>query len=668
MNPLLASVCRPPSVWIWLAALFLVSRTASAHAQTNDISLARSYPVPVLRDVLTPRAQWRPYATWKDRGPWTGLEAATRNLLVHAGEVALAKPLPSLSATLYLEYARNGNRSRYETVYFERRSLLHDLVIAECVEGKGRFLDAAANAIWSICEESTWCLPAHVSVQKAGVGLPDVLEPIVDLFAGETAVTLSWTDYLLGPELDRVSPRIRARLEGELDRRILTPVLTRDFGWMGFGAQTRAGRPNNWNPWICSSVLTAALLIESETERRAQIVHKLLRCLDCFLQPYPADGGCDEGPGYWSRAGGSLFDNLELLSSASQGKIDLFQNSLVQEIGRFVYRAHISGSYFVDLGDCPARIEIDRGLVFRFGERINDPHLKVLAAYGATAETVLASSERSLGRHLASVFTMSRLLALRPPAPPLVREVWLGSHDMQWMAARDLAGSDAGLYLAAWGGHNAQSHNHNDVGNFIVFADGRPVFVDPGAPTYTAQTFSAKRYQIWAFQSSYHNLPAINGVMQSAGAAFAARQVKCETNDASAQLTMDIAGAYPEAAKVKSWVRTARLVRGRAIEIVDAFELREMIQPSTQYLLTPLPVDSSQPGQLVLRSPVEAGRKPWLMRVAYEPAKLVPSVESLKLDDPRLANVWGGNLNRVSLKARLPALRDQWTLRIVLER
>ena len=79
------------------------------------------------------------------------------------------------------------------------------LVLAECVEGKGRFLDAAADALWAICEESSWCLPAHVSRQQAGVGLPDVEEPTVDLFAGETGVSVAWTLYLLGPELQRVS-------------------------------------------------------------------------------------------------------------------------------------------------------------------------------------------------------------------------------------------------------------------------------------------------------------------------------------------------------------------------------------------------------------------------------------------------------------------------------
>ena len=69
------------------------------------------------------------------------------------------------------------------------------------------------------------------------------------------------------------------------------------------------------------------------------------------------------------------------------------------------------------------------------------------------------------------------------------------------MAAREKPGSSEGLYVAAEGGHNAQSHNHNDVGNVIVFADGRPVLVDAGVEEYTSKTFSSRRYEIWTMQS-----------------------------------------------------------------------------------------------------------------------------------------------------------------------
>ena len=123
-----------------------------------------------------------------------------------AGQRELGAPWPALPATLFLEYARNGNRSRFERVRDVRRNRLRDLAVAECAEANGRFLDEIANGIWATCEETFWGVPAHLGMQKAGTGLPDAAEPIVDLFAAETSSLLAWIDYLLGPQLDKVSP------------------------------------------------------------------------------------------------------------------------------------------------------------------------------------------------------------------------------------------------------------------------------------------------------------------------------------------------------------------------------------------------------------------------------------------------------------------------------
>lgn len=637
---------------------------AAASHETNSLSLAYSFPVEKLRTLLLPRDTWRPFPAFKEREAWKALSEEVATYLVQLGEEALQTPLPPLAATLYLGYARTGNRSEFEGVYFKRRAQLQNLVLAECVEGKGRFLDAAANALWSICEESTWCLPAHVGVQKARVGLPDVTEPIVDLFAGESAVTVSWSLYLLGSELNRVSVQLPRRAGIELRRRILTPVLERDdFGWMALNVTRPDQRPNNWTPWISASILATALLQEPDADRRVQIVHKMLRSLDGFLRFHPADGSCDEGPGYWGRAGGSLLDCLEVLRSATGGKLDVFGEPLVREIGRFIYRAHIDGDYFVPIGDCPARFDPEHSLVFRYGKSIGDPNFAWLAAHGTSIESILGS--RFLGRQIYAVFNTEEILASASAPRPALRDVWLGSEDLELLTSRSKPGSSDGLYLAAWGGHNAQSHNHNDVGNILVFADGQPVFVDAGAPTYTAQTFSAKRYDHWAFQSAFHNVPTINGVMQSAGRQFATRDVRCETNDSVAELTMDIAAAYPAAAKVKSWIRTVRLNRGRDIELVETFELSEVTGETTLNFVTPLDA-APEPGRVAF-SPSDNRQRAVNLRLEFDPSKLKATVERIQLNDTRLARSWGSGLNRLILHAQDQAPKDTWKLRIVRE-
>lgn len=647
--------------------LILVGATLGCPGATNEISLALSYPPEKLKAILLPPDQWRPFPRLADRPGWQALPEPARTLLVRQGEEALGKPVPFLPATLYLEYQRVGNRSRFEAVHRERRQLLQALVLAECVEAKGRFRGALGNLLWAICEESSWCYPAHIGVQQTGTGLPDVTEPIVDLFAAETGVSLTWTYYLLGADLDQFSKRLRSRLELEIQRRILAPVLERnDFGWMGFKERSRGGRPNNWNPWINASVLTATLVMETNTERRVQLTHKILRSLDCFVQPYPSDGSCDEGPGYWGHAGGSLYDNLELLYSVTGGKLDLFGHPLVREIGKFIQRAHIGGDWFVPVGDCSARLDYDRGLIFRVGKRLNDESLKEFGAFETTAENAVGSSGgRFFGRQLMALFDLEAMLATPAKSIPLDRDVWLGSQDMELMTARSESNSAQGFFVAAWGAHNAQSHNHNDVGNFLVFADGRPILVDAGAPAYTAQTFSSKRYELWPMQSAFHNLPTINGVMQGAGRRFAAQQVRYTANDAVAELRMDVAPAYPEAAKVASWVRTVRLQRGKQVEVSESFELKEVAGPTTLNYLTPLEIEIVKPGLLNLKTAKTETGKPLLLQFEYDADKLSPSVEPvLTENDDRLAKVWGHHLNRLILRTTQALKKQECHIRL----
>ena len=625
-------------------------------------ALAPMWTADTLRGVLVPPGEWRPIPAAGQRGSWTALAPRLRERLVQRAEKALAGPIAGLPATLFLDYARTGNRQRFERAMFDRRDRLHALVLAECVEDRGRFLDAIVDTAWAIAEESSWTVPAHQGVQKAGIGLPDTAEPVVDLFSAQTAHSLAWTLYLLGDRLDRVSPLVRPRLARDIDRRVLAPYLARDDSWwMGFAP--KAGRPNNWNPWINSNVIAAALLVEPDAGRRAVLVHKALRSLDTYLGPYPADGSCDEGPSYWGRAGASLFECLELLQSASAGRINLFSDPVVRDIGRFIYRARIAGDWFVDVGDSGARVGIDRALVFRYGQAIGDPMLSAMGSSGVS-EDELDLDDRSIGRTLFALFGWEALAAGRAVAPPLPRDVWLAHEDMQLMAARDREGRADGLYVAAWGAHNGQSHNHNDVGNVIVFVDGVPVLVDAGRPTYTAQTFSGKRYEIWAMQSAFHNLPAVNGVMQEAGRAFRAKDVTYRATEAAAELAMDISPAYPAAAGITSWRRTARLTRGRTVTLEDAFVLGRATADVALNLMTPCEPSGDEPGVRRLDCGRIGGQPGLAVVLRYDARATRFQVERIALDDPPLTSSWGDHLNRIVFTPPGPIQKGVWTLSI----
>src|SRR5437667_1643729 len=336
-----------------------------------------------------------------------------------------------IPATVTLQYIRSGNRSNYDALNTRQREKLATLVFAEVFENQGRFLDEIADGIWAICEQTYWGSTAHLGMQRAGTGLPDVTEPIVDLFAAETGALLAWTDYLLGDRLDKVSPLLRKRIRAEVDRRVLTPALQRDdFWWMGFGERKNI---NNWNPWINSNWLAAVLLLEADPPRRTGSVYKIMRSLDNFINIYPDDGASDEGPGYWGRAGASLFDNLELLRSATNGTIDIYRAPLVRSMGQYIYRVYINDQYFIPMGDASAKLTPDAELVYQYGKRIGDPVMQGFGALLAQRRGPYRPGSSSPGRILPALF-VAREIATAQAAEPLLGSVWLA--DLQLMAAR----------------------------------------------------------------------------------------------------------------------------------------------------------------------------------------------------------------------------------------
>lgn len=619
------------------------------------LMLHQRYSSAAVAAALLPREAWRPYPAGQDRAAWEGLPLNAE--LIRRGKDALATKWPAIPATLYLEFARDGNRSRFEKHHFGRRHLLCDLVLAECAEGRGCFLDGIVDAVWSLCEESYWGLSAHVSMQRAGSGLPDTAEPTVDLFAAETASLLAWVSYLLGPALDGVSPLIRPRITREIAYRILTPCLERDdFWWMAFHGQAI----NNWNPWINSNWLACALLVEEDADRRLAAVTKSMRSLDVFIDGYPEDGGCDEGPSYWGRAGASLYDCLELLHSATGGAIDLFTEPKIKEIGRFIYRAHIAGRWFLNFADAPARLIPNGPLIFRYGRAIGDAEMQSFGAWLATLTTQRQSVD-SLPRQLPALFTA---MEKAPAVPPLPRDVWLP--DTQVLVARPHAGNEAGLLLAAKGGHNAESHNHNDVGHFVVFTDGKPVLIDIGVETYSRKTFSRERYTIWTMQSQYHNLPTVNGAMQSYGREFAARDLQYAADDKQAELTLDIAGAYPPEAGIQAWQRTFTFAREGCITVEDRYRLTETPKELCFSLMTPCAVRIDPAGSITLNERMWGdGLTSGHACLHYPADKLRAEVEEITVEDPQLQGAWGDRLFRILLRAVNPAQEGEVTLRIV---
>jgi hypothetical protein len=628
--------------------------------------LSQRYPIEKLKEVLISREDWHPYPTHDERDPWDAIPESVRKAHVAKGEVCLGFKWEPFRATLFLEMAHTGKRAIYDKHRARHRTALCDLVVAECVEGEGRFLDDIVDGLWALCEESFWGKPFTLSAQKAGFDLPDTSEPIVALFVAEAASLVAWTCYMLGPQIESYSALILPRVEREMDRRVFTPFLDRDdFFWMGFQSREGASSPrvNNWNPWINSNLLTSSLILEPDPERRLAIVEKCIRSLDRFIDPYPRDGGCDEGPGYWGRAGASLFECLETLRSATNGVIDVYEDPLIHNIGKFMTRTQISDRYFVNFADAAALVSPSPFLVYRYGKRIKDSDMMALGAYfGQRTDVENCGVGDSIARQIPALLDISELLEAEP-GQPLPREAWLD--EIEVMTARDKAGSRDGFFVAAKGGHNAESHNHNDVGHCIVYVDGKPVIMDAGVETYTGKTFSPDRYDIWTMQSAYHGLPTIDGVMQMPGLEAAARAVSCDIADDGVIFSADIAGAYPETAGVRTWIRTVQLVRGEEVRIEDRYTLSRKATEIQMGLLTPCRVEEAGSGRLRLTTAsLPGGRKSGEAMLHYDVDRMTFDIQTIPLEDDRMQNYWGTQIYRILFTFSDPGMEGEASLQL----
>jgi len=615
---------------IRLLIIILLS-TFAAKAQLTHRELLQKSSAQLAQQLI-PQGEFKPFPQtpegWKAILPDSVIAK-----LIKLGEAALKPEFKGIPATIMLEFVRNGNRTDYEKLSFTKRNQLWDLILAESVEGKGRFTDKIVDGIWSISEESFWGISAHVGAQKAGAGLPDVQDPIVDLFDGETSALMAWTDYFIGPKLDKVSKVIRPRIRYEIERRTLNPMLTAKYGWMGGG--NAEAKLNNWAPWIASNYLAANLLIEKDEAKRLNAVKIANRILDQYIDGLGDDGGCEEGPSYWTAAGGAVYDALNLLYDVTGGKLNIYKDPFIQKMGSYIYKTHIAGTYFINVADAHPTLKPDGLMIYRFGK---DMDYQPMMNFGSWAYHGFAGEDVGYEQfhRTRGLYNMAALKACAayPAKENDVADMWYS--DVQLMASR----SNNGLFVSAHGGTNGESHNHNDVGDFTVYADGYPVIIDVGSGTYTARTFGKDRYKLWFNTSPYHNLPTINGKEQSAGLKFEATDVKYNQSGNTSSLNMDIAKAYPAETGIKSWQRVVKMDKNRGIAVDDKYEATGTINSLTQSFMSVCDIDINTPGKIAFTLPNRTK-----IYLDYDASVWTASTDKMVLESPEdqgLKHSWEG--------------------------
>ena len=526
----------------------------------------------------------------------------------------------------YMRYEKNGNRSIYEGEYFKRRCMVWFLFLGEYIERKGRFIEKLIDGIWLILDECSWVIPAHTKIRidyvpKLPLQYKNEVD-VVDLFAAETGALLSLVGYLGRPFLDDVTPIIRDRILYEVRRRVLFPYLNyNDYWWMGYVRKNI----NNWCPWITSNVLLSCAVIEPDMQTRENITRKSMEVLDHFTRIYHEDGGCDEGPNYWNAAGASYFDSLEILYDITGGYADVFDDPFIRSMGEYIakYCIDLDRSYYINFADSGPRVNVNGDLVARFGRRTKSD---MLIRFGVHCrKTVLtAQSKHSLYRLLKNLYEQPSSQNFEYQYS---KTSWFKG--IQVMAVRESAKTTDGLFFAMKGGHNRESHNHNDVGHFIVYDNGEPLIIDVGVGTYCADTFNENRYKIWTMRSCYHNLPSFGGVDQMNGFKFHSDDVHYD--EENNRLSMELKNAYPEESALVKFVRTGELANGE-IRITDDIELSEQKKITFHFMVADEP-------SITENGVIQLSKHRNLRYDKNEIEEII--IEKIQIEDSQIQKNWG---------------------------
>ncbi len=516
--------------------LFALPATAQSPASTQALPAAR---VKAISAMLTekPEAPGRPLS---DRAFWENLAKQPGfNEMVTKAEALLKQPLPEQPDDLFLEYSKNGNRTRFQNVANSRRSRLTPLVLAECIENKGHFLPAIEQLIAALSVEKTWVLPAHdTKLENFNGKTIDI-----DLVSSALAWNLSIADYLLG---DRLSATAREQLRENVKRRVLVP----------FRDMYTGKRPKNWwmtttNNWnaVCLAGVTGAGLAELPTrEERAEFVAAAEMYSKNFLAGFTADGYCSEGLGYWNYGFGNYLLLSEAVRLATSGKVDLITSPEAKMPATFGGRIQIINGLSPAFADCPIFARPAAPVMGYVNNRFG----LGLAGYDKPVGPQSTLSETLIYLPSNAPKPATTTVAAKTPAGAPLRD-WFDKAGVY--VGRPTPGSKVNFGVAFKGGNNAEHHNHNDLGSFTVITGERPVVLDPGSETYTARTFSSRRYESKLLNSFGHPVPVIAGVLQKEGAKSVAKILKADFTPTADTVTMDITSAYPVPA-LKSLQRT----------------------------------------------------------------------------------------------------------------
>ncbi|MDW5288292.1 heparinase II/III family protein [Formosa sp. PL04] len=479
--------------------------------------------IALLKKVM-PKDQFQPAPKISDRVYWDRVAGSTSGqaYLEKANSLLDSKPEVPITDSIYRLANKDGNRGIYKPRYYRTMDRLEHFVLAECIENKGRFIPQIETFSDSIMAMKSWVHPNH---DDRNNGILEGRRVSIDLGARKFGSVLALAESLLGEKLPQdLNDQINANIKRRITDTYLksTEFLDKNNTWIK--------STSNWNS-VCTSGALLTILTNSDSyDQRLAAVGSAINSMSYYLSGFGDDGYCSEGLGYWGYGFGHYLYLAQILSDYSDGRIDLF--------------AFDNPEKLKNVGNFPENFEIQNGKCAPFADGVSS-----ISSSGSNFANVLSAEHYGaiVPNEIRMEEAAEQLIAWNNPElfkvqeNPIVAELPNQTYfdDLGMVISRGKQTNPFSIAFKA--GHNAENHNHSDVGTYTLVLGSEIMSGDIGAPSYRAGSFSPdnKARSSWG-----HPVPMINNIIQSNGKEFKGVITKTEFSDDKDVVIADLKPAY----------------------------------------------------------------------------------------------------------------------------
>lgn len=414
------------------------------------------------------------------------------------------------------------------------------------------YYKSLVDSIWAYLNEYTWAPLGHYTEFYYGKTPKDFDYGLLDIFACSVAFGLAEIKNLLGHRFPKL---LNDRISYELRRRTIEPYQKRKFFWESHN--------NNWTA-VCTGAVAGVLMYEAP-ELFFENQERIHKSMQCYLDSYNDDGICVEGIGYWSFGFGFFASYAMLEREITNGEVNWFEIPKVKEISKNLQKVFLQKDVMVTYSDT--------GMVSKYS--IGLPQM-LRHVYGKELERlpkshgIVAVNNTHLNFLLRSVIYHSEDNFCEDMAD----DVTYSKKGSCYFFKRT---SEYGF--SCKGGNNGESHNHIDVGTFILARHNKQIICDIGAGPYYDGYHTDRRYTFFYPSAYSHNIPIFDGVGEDD---VARDDVICDYDEEKQCVTMELANAYGKDF-VKSVKRSFSFDKNKIV-LRDSFDLSKNVEIRERFI------------------------------------------------------------------------------------